>query len=105
VADKITNWTHGDRTLRIDLKVTAAPGSDPELVRNLVRVAATGDPDILRVPPPTIISLGLGDGGVTFELRVWTRGIERADAIRSTLIESLSGALGQSQISHSVGGG
>ena len=105
VADKVTNWTHGDRTLRIDLKVTAAPGSDPEQVRNLVRAAATGDPDILRVPPPTIFSLGLGDGGVRFELRVWTRGIERADAIRSTLIESLSGALGQSQISHSVGGG
>jgi potassium-dependent mechanosensitive channel len=105
VADKVTNWTYLDRKLRLDLKVTAATGSDPGLVRQLLIETAARHPDLLREPGPAILSLGLGSAGSTLELRVWTAAAERADAIRSELVEALSAALSQAKVNHITGAG
>ncbi len=103
VGDKVTNLTYLDRKLRLDIKVTAAPGSDPQQVRNLLLQTTGAQSQTLREPAPTILSLGLGTAGLTFELRAWTTGIERADSTRSALVEALSSALSQAGISHTIG--
>jgi small-conductance mechanosensitive channel len=105
VTEKVTNWTYTDRRLRIDLRITAAAGGDPAQVKELVCGTARGHPDVLREPPPAAISIGFGDSGLTFDLRVWTNRFERSDAIRSELAEAVSAALTAAKIGHTTVGG
>jgi small-conductance mechanosensitive channel len=105
VTEKVTNWTYTDRRLRIDLRITAALASDPRRVKELVCGIAAGHPDILREPAPAAFSIGFGDSGLTFELRVWTNRFERSDAIRSELAEAVSAALTEAKINHTAAGG
>jgi potassium-dependent mechanosensitive channel len=105
VTEKVTNWTYTDRRLRIDLRITAAAGSDPARVKELVCGTARSHPDVLREPPPAAFSLGFGDSGLTFDLRVWTNRFERSDAIRSELAEAVSAALSEAKIGHTTVGG
>ena len=50
-------------------------------------------------------SIGFGDSGLTFDLRVWTNRFERSDAIRSELAEAVSAALTAAKIGHTTVGG
>jgi len=105
VTEKVTNWTYTDRRLRIDLRIAAAAASDPAHVKELVCGIARSHPDVLREPPPAAFSIGFGDSGLTFDLRVWTNRFERSDAIRSELAEAVSAALTEAKISHTTVGG
>jgi small-conductance mechanosensitive channel len=105
VTEKVTNWTYTDRRLRIDLRITAATGSDPGRVKELVCGIARSHPDVLPEPPPAAFSIGFGDSGLTFDLRVWTNRFERSDAIRSELAEAVSAALSEAKIAHTTVGG
>jgi len=105
VTEKVTNWTYTDRRLRIDLRITAAAGNDPGRVKELVCATARSHPDVLREPPPAAFSIGFGDSGLTFDLRVWTNRFERSDAIRSELAEAVSAALTEAKIGHTTVGG
>jgi small-conductance mechanosensitive channel len=105
VTEKVTNWTYTDRRLRIDLRITAAAGSDPGRLKELVCGIARCHPDVLREPPPAAFSIGFGDSGLTFDLRVWTNRFERSDAIRSELAEAVSAALTEARIGHTTVGG
>ena len=104
VTEKVTNWTYTDRRLRIDLRVAAAAASDPRRVKELVCGIARSHPDVLPEPPPAAFSIGFGDSGLTFELRVWTNRFERSDAIRSELAETVSAALTEAKIAHTTVG-
>jgi potassium efflux system protein len=105
VTEKVTNWTYTDRRLRIDLRIAAAAASDPSRVKELVCGIARSHPDVLPEPPPAAFSIGFGDSGLTFELRVWTNRFERSDAIRSELAETVSAALTEAKIAHTTVGG
>jgi small-conductance mechanosensitive channel len=104
VTERVTNWTYTDRRLRIDLRIVAAAASDPARVKELVCATARDHPDVLREPPPATFSIGFGESGLTFELRVWTNRFERSDAIRSELAEAVSAALTKAQIGHTTVG-
>jgi small-conductance mechanosensitive channel len=105
VTERVTNWTYTDRRLRIDLRIAAAAASDPRRVKDLVCGIALNHPDVLRDPPPAVFSIGFGDSGLTFELRVWTNRFERSDTIRSELAEAVSAALTDAKIGHTTVGG
>jgi len=105
VTERVTNWTYTDRRLRIDLRIAAAAASDPGRVKDLVCGIAGSHPDVLREPPPAAFSIGFGDSGLTFELRVWTNRFERSDTIRSELAEAVSAALTEAKIAHTTVGG
>ena len=102
VTEKVTNWTYTDRRLRIDLRITTTLTSDPRRVKELACGIASRHPDILRDPAPEAFSIGFGDSGLTFELRVWTNRFERSDAIRSELAEAVSAALTEAKIGHTA---
>jgi small-conductance mechanosensitive channel len=105
VTEKVTNWTYADRRFRIDLRIAAAAASDPGRVKELVCGIARSHPDVLGEPPPAAFSIGFGDNGLTFDLRVWTNRFERSDAIRSELAEAVSAALTEAKIGHTTVGG
>jgi small-conductance mechanosensitive channel len=74
-------------------------------VKELACGTARSHPDVLREPFPAAFSIGFGDSGLTFELRVWTNRFERSDAIRSELAEAVSAALREAEIGHATVGG
>jgi potassium-dependent mechanosensitive channel len=98
LTEKLTNWTYLDRTLRLDLPVSVAFGSDPRRVIEVLCRVAAAHPDVQREPAPAAFCLGLGPNGLSFELRMWTSHFERADSIRSQVAEAVCAALIEEKI-------
>jgi small-conductance mechanosensitive channel len=98
LTEKITNWTYAGRKLRIDLPVTVAVSNDPRHVIALLCRVGQKHPEVAPEPPPAALCLGVGAGGLAFELRVWTTGFERADDVRSELAEAVYAALTEAKV-------
>ncbi|NJC87689.1 MAG: mechanosensitive ion channel [Desulfuromonas sp.] len=72
ITENVINWSHNDRRVRFRIPVTAAYGSDVQLVQKLLLEAAAECPDVLTEPPPGVRLLAFGDNGLNFELRAWS---------------------------------
>jgi small-conductance mechanosensitive channel len=72
ITNAVTNWSHGDPKVRLRLPVGVAYGSDVEKLRRVLLEVADANPEVLKVPPPTVRFLGFGDSSLDFELAVWT---------------------------------
>jgi small-conductance mechanosensitive channel len=93
VSDKVTNWTPVDRCRRIDIQVTVALGTPPDEVMKVLAAAAHAHPDIASAPAPQPLFLGFGDGTLRFELRAWTRRLDRWLDVKSEVGIAVDGAL------------
>jgi small-conductance mechanosensitive channel len=72
INQSVTNWSHGDPTIRVHVPVGVAYGSDVDLVtRILEEVAATAD-HVLERPAPEVRFNEFGDSSLNFELLVWS---------------------------------
>lgn len=85
VSQRIVNWTLGDRTRRVDLRVGVAYGSDPRQVALLLLDVARSMEHLVPHPPPQAFFVGFGDSSLDFELRVWVAQFDQWVAIRSEL--------------------
>jgi potassium-dependent mechanosensitive channel len=85
IAEKVTNWTHGDHSMRIDLPVGVNYETPPKKVINLLETVARAHSEVLPDPPPKGIFIGFGDSSINFELRAWTDDLENATRIRTDL--------------------
>lgn len=85
VSQRIVNWTLGDRTRRVDLRVGVAYGSDPRQAALLLLKVARSMEQVLPNPPPEAFFVGFGDSSLDFELRVWVARFDQWVAIRSEL--------------------
>jgi small-conductance mechanosensitive channel len=72
ITHTVINWSHGDRKVRIRLKLTAAYGTDPVFLERLLLEVARAHPKALRDPAPSVFFCGFGDSALEFELAVWT---------------------------------
>jgi potassium-dependent mechanosensitive channel len=72
IAEKVTNWTHGDRSMRIELPVGVNYGTSPKKAINVLEATARAHPEVLREPAPQVIFVGFGDSSINLELRAWT---------------------------------
>jgi potassium efflux system protein len=80
IAEKVTNWTHGDRSMRIELPVGVNYATPPKKAIEVLEATARAHPEVLREPAPQVIFVGFADSSINFELRAWTD--EFANAIR-----------------------
>lgn len=78
VTNQMTNWTRNSPTLRRDIIVGVAYGSDTELVRDTLREVALAHPRVLKQPEPWIIFNDFGSSTLDFILRVWVEDIDFA---------------------------
>lgn len=89
VAGKIVNWSHRDRTVRKDLVIGVAYGSDVDLVRSLLLGAATEHPRVLGDPAPFVQFVDFADSSLNFKLFFWVDdvsvGMSTLSDIRFTL--------------------
>ncbi|MFT3986766.1 DUF3772 domain-containing protein [Aestuariivirga sp.] len=69
ITGAVRNWTHGDTMGRVTINVSAAYGSDPEKVRDILSEIIRAHPKILTFPEPQVVLLRFGNIGLDFEAR------------------------------------
>lgn len=86
VSNRLINWTRNSRSVRRELAVGVAYGTDTALVMRLLREAAAASPDVLKYPPPAVLFADFGNSTLDFKLRFWVldydKGVPTESAIR-----------------------
>ena len=90
LSDQLTNWTLSSRLRRIDVAVLVDLARDPEEVMRLLAEVARANAHVAKSPPPEVLFLKPGPDKLEFELRAWTREVERAQSIRSELVVAIN---------------
>lgn len=73
ISNQLINWTLTDNIRRIEIKVGAAYGSDPNKVIELLLQAALRHDKVLKDPEPRPLFIGFGDSSLNFRLLFWVR--------------------------------
>ena len=71
ITGRVTNLSHADPTVRREVTVGVAYGSDRELVRRLLLEAAAQSPRVLADPAPSVVFTDFGPSSLEYRLRVW----------------------------------
>lgn len=86
VASRLINWTRNSRTVRREIKLGVAYGSDTALVMKLLLAVANGHENVLKYPTPTVTFNDFGASTLDFLLRFWVKdydvGVSTASDIR-----------------------
>lgn len=86
VASRLINWTRNSRTVRREIKLGVAYGSNTALVMKLLLAVANGHENVLKYPTPTVIFNDFGNSTLDFLLRFWVKdydvGVSTASDIR-----------------------
>lgn len=72
ISSQVTNWSFKEPSLRRNLEVGVAYGSDVELVRKTLLEIAEQTQNVRSVPKPDVIFFDHGDSALIFRLRYWT---------------------------------
>lgn len=69
--NNLTNWSYGDRRIRVHVPVGVAYGSDIDLVTKLLIEASKKEEHVMKDPAPIAAFLEFGDSSLNFELICW----------------------------------
>jgi MscS family membrane protein len=85
-SSRITNEAGGPNTAqRLAVKVSAAYGSDVDLVRDVLLSCAEGVEHVCSDPPPEVRFTDFGDSGLNFQLLAWVQEPALRDPVLSVL--------------------
>jgi small-conductance mechanosensitive channel len=85
VTTQLTNWTKNNPSLRRDILVGVAYGSDTEKVTQALMQVAHEHPNVLKNPAPIVLFSDFGASSLDFILRVWVDDIEHTIQASSEL--------------------
>jgi len=71
ISNDLINWTLSDNVRRIEIKIGAAYGSDPNIVLKLLKEEAYKNEFTLPEPEPLALFEKFGDSSLDFRLLVW----------------------------------
>ncbi len=77
MTSEITNWSYGDRNVRLRIPVSISYSDDPEAAIALLEKTAAGHQRVLADPPPVACLSRFADSGIDLELRAWVNDPER----------------------------
>lgn len=72
VNNRVINWSHTNRDIRLNFPVGVSYKEDPELIRKLLIEVAEANTGVLQKPKPDVLFDSYGDSSLNFMLRVWT---------------------------------
>jgi len=73
ISNQLINWTLSDNKKRVEIKVGAAYGSDPNQIIDLLLQAALQHDKVLKDPEPRPLFTGFGESSLNFRLLIWVR--------------------------------
>ncbi len=76
ISTQVTNWTKDDPTLRRDILIGVAYGSDTKLVEKTLLEIASAHPHVLKTPTAWVLFNDFGASSLDFILRVWIDDID-----------------------------
>lgn len=71
ITGQVTNWTLGERRVRIRVPVGVAYGTEVSKVLEILLNCAKANPVVLSTPAPVAFFLAFGASSLDFEVRVW----------------------------------
>ncbi|HEY8560447.1 MAG TPA: mechanosensitive ion channel domain-containing protein [Pyrinomonadaceae bacterium] len=83
ISENVKNWSFSARKRGVEVRVSVAPGTDPERVIALLTEVARAHPLVADKPPPQVILSELAS--LNFRLRAWTAKSDQATRIASDL--------------------
>ena len=89
ITNQVTNWTLGNRRIRLSLTVGVAYGSDVPAVLKILEECSQNNPRVLQNPAPSIFFMAFGDSSLDFQLRVWIDDIDYMNVVRSELNQEI----------------
>jgi len=85
VASRLINWTRNSRTVRREIKVGVAYGSDADQVMKILLAMANANSNVLKYPPPSVAFADFGASTLDFSLRFWVRDYDVAVSTASDI--------------------
>ena len=85
ISDTVTNWTLLNCRRRIEIRVRAAYGTNPNQVIELLKGGARAHHLVAADPQPEVLLIEFGTDSLIFELRAWTNHFDQWPQIRSEL--------------------
>ncbi len=90
ISEKVTNWTLSTPRARLVLPVSAAYGTDPARVIELLEAIGRAYAPALAEPAPMAIFIRFGESSLDFELRVWLASFDQLLAARNALATAVT---------------
>ena len=71
ISARVTNWSHGDTRIRLEIEVGVSYQSDLDTVLNSLQEVANEHPAVLKSPAADVLFVSFGDSAWNMRLRVW----------------------------------
>ena len=89
VSKNVINYSHGDPTYRLDVKVGVAYGSDLDTVIEALQQVADENENVLTSPEAEIHLIEFGDSSWNMQLRVWVSDVKYYPRMRNELNQAI----------------
>lgn len=89
VSKDVVNYSHGDPTYRLDVKVGVAYGSDLDNVLKALQEVADNNNRVLKKPAPDVHLTEFGESSWNMQLRTWIGDVKDYPEIRNELNQAI----------------
>jgi potassium efflux system protein len=102
ITDRVINWTLSNQTTRLLLKIGVPAGTDVALAQQVMLGAVQRNPDVLRVPTPSVLLTAVGASSLDFEIHAFVGSFEKRLPVQHELNLAVDGALREHGISSTL---
>jgi len=85
ISEKVTNWSHGEKKIRLDINVGVSYNSDLDTVLRCLKEVADESDHVLKFPEPAVNFVEFGDSSWNMQLRCWIADPKQHPLIRSEI--------------------
>jgi len=89
ISERVTNWSHGDTKIRLDIDVGVSYDSDLETVLTALREVGGEHREVLTNPELDVLLMSFGDSSWDMRLRVWIDSPKRYYLVRSEINQAI----------------
>jgi small-conductance mechanosensitive channel len=89
IAEKVTNWSHDNESVRFTVHVSVAYGSDVDKVYECLEEAMKENEHTAKSPEPFIRFAKFGESALEFEMFFWSSATFRIENVKSDLRRSV----------------
>lgn len=89
VENNVVNYSHGDPTFRLDIKVGVSYSSDLDTVLKALNEVAEEHPKVMKIPNHQVHLTEFGDSSWDMQLRVWISNVKDRYAFRNEFNQAI----------------